>query len=110
MRYVAWTNKARRDLRGIHAYVAADSAQAAQQLANRIVAAAESLIDFPYKGRSIRRGMRQLSTVYPYIVRYTVDGDRIEIARVYHGAQRVRSKRLGWVSAPPEAAAIYPLA
>jgi plasmid stabilization system protein ParE len=34
-----------------------------------------------------RRRLREMTTVWPYILRYRVDQDRVVILRVRHGAQ-----------------------
>jgi toxin ParE1/3/4 len=100
MWYVIWTHKARADLREIRNYIAIDNPEAASRLADGIVGAAESLGDFPHKGRMIRRGLRHIHAVHPYIIRYRVKGDLIEITRVYHGARNVRSPRLDYSAQP----------
>ena len=96
MRHVTWSDRAGADLREIRAYVARDNAIAAQRLAERISAAADGLIALPHKGRVVRPGLRQIVAVYPYLIRYRIRGNAIEITRVYHGARNVRSPILAW--------------
>lgn len=103
MRYVIWAPEAQKDLREIRGYIAADNPEAARRHVRGIRDVAMSLVDFPFKGRAIGEGLRQLTAVYPYIIRYRVHDDRIEIARVYHGARRVRAKRWAWIGPPPQA-------
>ena len=61
---------------------------ASQRLAARLVTAAESLIDLPDRGRPIRRGVRHLLAVSPYLTRYAVTEDEIRIIKIRHTAQR----------------------
>jgi toxin ParE1/3/4 len=100
MRYVTWTRKARADLREIRSFIAIDNPEAANRLAERIVDAAESLVGFPHKGRTVRRGLRQIQAVHPYVIRYRVKRAEIEITRVYHGARNVRSPRPNYSAEP----------
>jgi len=105
MRHVIWSRAARRDVAAIHAYVARDSPEAASRLLRRFETVAEGLTDFPFKGRSIRRGLRQILAAFPYVIRYRVTHDLIEITRVYHGARNVRSPRLPYAAEQPMPAA-----
>jgi plasmid stabilization system protein ParE len=93
MRHVIWTNEAQAALAQIRRYIAADNPEAAQNLADRIVAVADGLAEFPYKGWPAGPGVRRISAVYPYILKYRIRGDRIYVLRVYHGARNIRSPR-----------------
>ena len=42
---------------------------------------------FPLRGRVIGRGLRELVTVRPYIIRYRIRSDTVQIIRIRHGAQ-----------------------
>lgn len=53
MAKVIWTQTAREDLRGIHAYVAADSPRAADILVDRLLSSSDRLEAFPESGRSV---------------------------------------------------------
>ncbi len=90
MRRVVWTAEARTSLAGVSAYVEQFNPLAAQRLATKIVAAADSLADHPERGRRIRTGVRELTIVYPYLIRYEVRDDAVMILRVRHGARRPR--------------------
>lgn len=106
MRYsVHWSDDARAELDSIISYLMQFDPAAAARIATKLFDCAESLTTFPHRGRAIGRGMRQISTVYPYLIRYSVEAGRVEIARVYHGARRVRARRLAWIPAPPAVAA-----
>jgi toxin ParE1/3/4 len=77
-------------LPSIYRYVAADNPKAAARVVQRIQAAVRLLAEMPHRGRSGRwPGTRELViSRSPYIVPYRVQGDVIEILRVFHGARR----------------------
>ena len=57
-------------------------------MVGRLKQAADSLFEFPDRGRPAWRGLRELPVVYPYLIRYRVRDERVEIVRIKHGAQR----------------------
>jgi plasmid stabilization system protein ParE len=61
---------------------------AAQRLTARLVATVEHLADHPHRGRPIGSGVRELTIVRPYLVRYRVTNRGVEVLRIRHGAQR----------------------
>lgn len=85
-----WSHRARRDLRELIAYIAEDSIQSAEAVADRILKAAESLTEFPRSGRNGRvPGTRErVVDRTPYILAYRIVSGRIRILRVYHSARR----------------------
>ena len=86
---VRFTRRALRDLAAIRSYIAADKPQAASRFAVELIAACDHLDDFPERGRpGLRRGTRELTSVWPYVIvyRYRRDGD-IEILTIGHGAR-----------------------
>jgi toxin ParE1/3/4 len=87
---IVWSALARARLREIRSYVARDKPDAAERLALRIVALVEALRNHPHLGRvGAEPGIRELvigST--PYIVLYRVQGERVVIGTIWHGAQR----------------------
>ncbi len=87
---IVWSALARTRLREIRAYVAQDKPQAAERLAIRIVALVETLRNHPYLGRvGAEAGIRELVIGRsPYIVLYRVQGKRVVIGTIWHGAQR----------------------
>ena len=85
---VIWTEPAIADLIGIERYVHQFNHIAARELAQRQISAAERLTTFPHRGRPVRAHIRELTTVWPFIIRYRVDGDVIAIIRVRHGMRR----------------------
>jgi toxin ParE1/3/4 len=86
---IVWSTLARSRLREIRAYVARDKPEAAERLAIRIVALVETLRNHPYLGRvGPEPGIRELvvgST--PYIILYRVEGQRVFVSTIWHGAQ-----------------------
>ena len=92
-RSIVWTVPARRDLENIRAYVAQFKPLAAQGLARRLVEAVEALALYPTRGRPLSTApsdanRRELVIVWPYLIRYRVEPDRIIILRIRHGALR----------------------
>lgn len=86
---IVWSVLARTRLREIRAYVARDKPKAAERLAMRIVAVVEALRNHPYLGRAgIEPRIRELVVGgTPYIVLYRVQGHRVVISTIWHGAQ-----------------------
>ncbi|ODT89786.1 type II toxin-antitoxin system RelE/ParE family toxin [Phenylobacterium sp. SCN 70-31] len=87
MRRVVWSVEAQVNLDAIRAYIGYFNPAAARRVAVRLVAAAESLAEFPDRGRPVRHGHRELVAVAPYLIRYFVAGDDVVIATVRHGAR-----------------------
>ena len=87
---IVWSALARARLRDIRAYVALDKPAAAERLAIRIVAVVETLRNHPHLGRvGAEPGIRELVIGgSPYIVLYRVQGQRVVISTIWHGAQR----------------------
>lgn len=87
MRRVVWTQSARADIERITDYLKSVSPKGATRISVQLVAAANSLADFPERGRAIGP-RRELTVIPPYVIRYRVDADRVLILRVRHGARR----------------------
>jgi toxin ParE1/3/4 len=88
---IVWSPDAIQDLILLRAYIAEDSPAAAQRIVLRILHDVENLLpDNPHMGRPGRvPGTRELIVPKtPYIVPYRVEGETIQILRVYHGARR----------------------
>jgi toxin ParE1/3/4 len=87
---IVWSPLARARLKEIRAYVALDKPEAAERLAMRIVAVVEALRNYPHLGRvSAEPGIRELIVGgTPYIVLYRVQGRRVIISTIWHGAQK----------------------
>lgn len=84
---VIWSVRSRRDIEGIHAYIAQVAPLAARRFASRLVAAVESLADQPHRGRTLYSEVREMVAIRPYVVRYRVKGRAVQIIRIKHGAQ-----------------------
>jgi toxin ParE1/3/4 len=84
---VVWTRRALRDLDQIWVYIDQFNPLAAQRMASRLRAAGESLAHFPLRARGTAR-FRELVIVRPYLIRYRVKGERVEILAIRHGAQQ----------------------
>lgn len=78
------------DREAIFNYIEADSPRAAVRMDERIEAQVERLRDTPEIGRVGRVvGTRELVlSRTPYVAAYRVEGDKVRILRVLHGAQR----------------------
>lgn len=87
---VVWSALARTRLKEIGAYVARDKPQAAERLAMRIVTVIAALRNHPYLGRvGAEPGIRELVIGgTPYVALYRVQGQRVIISTIWHGAQR----------------------
>ncbi len=49
----------------------------------------DSLAHFPHRGRAVPgTAMRELGTSFPYIIRYQIAGDVVEILRARHTSRR----------------------
>ena len=87
---IVWSALARTRLREIRDYIARDKPEAAERLAMRIVVMVEALRNHPYLGRAgAEPGIRELVIAStPYIILYRVQGERVIISTIWHGAQR----------------------
>ena len=86
---IVWSALARTRLREIRAFVALDKPNAAERLGLRSVAMIEALKTHPHLGRpGAEPGIRELVIGgTPYIVLYSVHGNRITISTIWHAAQ-----------------------
>jgi toxin ParE1/3/4 len=87
---LVWSPLARARLRDIQTFIAKDKPEAAARLATRIVAVVETLRQHPHLGRAgAEPGIRELVIGgTPYVVLYRVQGTRVTITTIWHGAQR----------------------
>lgn len=88
MARVIWSRQALRDLELIHSYIAQFDSDAAARIVNALVDAGDGLENFPNRGRPAPRNRRELPSVPPYVIRYTVSRGRVMIQDVRHGARR----------------------
>lgn len=81
-----WTRLALADFEQAHDRIAQDNPQAARQIAERILAATETLLEYPRIGRvgedEDSREWRVAKT--PYLLVYAIRDDVIELWRVWH--------------------------
>lgn len=71
----------------IREYIGQFSPLAAQRMALRLRAAAESLADHPLRGRLATATLRELVVVPPYVIRYDVGDGLVQIVRIRHAAR-----------------------
>lgn len=76
-----------RDLQGIRNYIGQFNPTAARRVAARLEAAGDSLADLSARGRPTGR-YRELTAIWPYVLRYRLADDRVIILRVRHGKQQ----------------------
>ena len=61
-------------------------------MALRVKLAGDSLSDNPDRGRPAGAGaIRELTVIWPYVMRYVVGAGFVRIVRIKHGAQRPES-------------------
>jgi plasmid stabilization system protein ParE len=87
LRAIIWTDEAVAHLEAIVAYIAAFNPAAARTLGERLITVADSLAEYFERGRDAGCGMREMTSVWPYVLRYRVEADRVIILRVRHGAR-----------------------
>jgi plasmid stabilization system protein ParE len=87
LRDIVWTDEAIAHLEAIVAYTAAFNPAAADRPGGRLIEAANSLAEFSDRGREASGGTREMTIVWPYVLRYRVEVERVIILRIRHGAQ-----------------------
>ena len=87
MKTIVWTDEAIDHLEAIVTYVSIYDPAAAARLGRELIEVADSLMEFPERGRDAGDGKREMVTVWPYILRYRVEGERVIILRIRHGAR-----------------------
>jgi toxin ParE1/3/4 len=87
MRRIVWSDEARENLIAIHLYIEMFNTTAARRLAIRIIDLTDSLMAMPERGRLIRPGVRELTSIWPYVIRYAVVAEEVRILSVRHGAR-----------------------
>jgi addiction module RelE/StbE family toxin len=90
MAELIWTQRAITDLDSIAKYIASDSEQAAQKFVQELIKKANTLYNFPERGRPIPEkisgGYRQILHK-TYRIIYRVDKQNVIITSVYHQKQ-----------------------
>ncbi len=87
MASVVWSDSALHQLIQIKAYIAAFDPLAADRIVAKLSSLGDSLADFPSRGRPCGDGLREMTTLPPYVLRYEIVGDRVVILRVRHAAR-----------------------
>lgn len=87
MHKIVWTDEAIAHLEAIVTYVSVYDPAAAGRLGAKLIELADRLAEFPNRGRDAGDGKREMTTVWPYILRYRVEGERVIILRIRHGAR-----------------------
>jgi toxin ParE1/3/4 len=84
-----WTAPAANDLYHIVQRIQQDNPMAAADVAKTLYEGCDGLRNFPHQGRKGRiNGSRELVFAgLPYIVVYQIQNQRVEVLRIYHGAQ-----------------------
>lgn len=87
---LVWLKRAINDRDAQLDYIAQDNPLAAVSQGDRIDAQVDILLQHPQMGRPGRKaGTRELVISYtPFIVVYRIKGQRIELLRLLHGAQK----------------------
>jgi toxin ParE1/3/4 len=88
MANVVWGSDAIDDIRGIIRYINDHDPSAAQDIAARLFNLGDSLAIFPRRGRP-KGGIREMTSVPPYILRYAIEDDSVFILSVHHGARHM---------------------
>ncbi|MFM9978124.1 MAG: type II toxin-antitoxin system RelE/ParE family toxin [Sphingomonadaceae bacterium] len=84
---IVWTDQALDNLEEIVAYIEVFNPSAATRLGQRLIDLAESLCEFPDRGKPSHNGTREMSNIWPYLIRYRVNERHVEILHVRHGAR-----------------------
>jgi len=87
LKTIVWTEEAIDHLEAIVTYVSVYDPAAAERLGRKLIELADSLMEFPERGRNAGYGKREMATVRPYILRYRVEEERVIILRIRHGAR-----------------------
>ena len=87
LKKIVWTDEAVAHLEAIVTYVSVYDPAAAERLGRRLIELADSLAEFPDRGRDAGDGRREMTTVWPYILRSRMEDDTVIILRIRHGAR-----------------------
>ena len=91
---IVWFENAVRDLVAQRAFIARETSEAAQSIAQKISRTVELLEGYQAAGRAGRvTATRELIIAgAPYVIPYRTRADRVEILRVFHSSRRWPSK------------------
>ena len=85
---IVWADLALDRLEEISRYIGADNPAAAKRLAHLIAEAGLSLTEMLHRVRPIGRGRRELRVSGPYMLKYIVVEDEVQILTIRHAARR----------------------
>jgi len=95
---VVYADRARQDIEAIYDHIALSNPAAAQAVEDAIRSTCLALAEFPYAAPATDEPnvRRAPLVIYPYTIFYRVDDEqqRIEVARVIHGARITNLGRL----------------
>ena len=95
---IEWSQRARADIRDLHAYIAKDSPYYARRFTDKIITSVEKLIKFPKIGRVIpeaegRDDIREL--IYQgFRIIYLLKSDNVFIVTILHGSRDLAASEL----------------
>jgi plasmid stabilization system protein ParE len=89
LRRIVWSDEAIDNFEAIVSYISVVNPAAAARIAQRLLALADSLAEFPNRGRPGPAGTREMTIVPPYILRYNVHEERVLILQIWHGARNL---------------------
>lgn len=84
---VRWSAPATADLLRTIAYIAEQNSIAAQQAAEALLLAGDSLAIFPRRGRNGSADTREPATIRPYVIVYEMMSGKVLILLIWHAAQ-----------------------
>jgi toxin ParE1/3/4 len=84
---VSWSDRAISHLNEIFEYIAIEDPIGAERLAKSLIAAAQSLEIFPRRGRPAPDNARELTKIWPYVIRYEIAAGGVVILSIFHGAR-----------------------
>jgi toxin ParE1/3/4 len=87
---VEWTNHAKRQLAGIHDFIAQDSPRFALRVVDRLTRRSQQIARFPNSGRILpeldRPDVREVIEP-PFRIVYRILSDRIHVVSIFHSSQ-----------------------
>ncbi len=86
---VIWTSLAVDELEAIQAYLRPLNPSAAQEVVADLIKTGDNLEMYPLRGRPVPDGrLREVISRFAYVVRYRVEGEKVYILRIRHGARQ----------------------
>jgi toxin ParE1/3/4 len=85
---IVWSRRALLNLQAIRDYIAQFNPYAVAEVAAEIIETGTFLLTFPQRGRIVRgTEYREVTTSYPYVIRYRIGQEEIVILRIRHMAR-----------------------